>query len=456
MKRLNTNALVDIQQELSDMIDYTLITWDGNKEDLIEIVTQGFNAGYAAANNWINEYGFSSFVSEWMDQREQTTSSQSKSDMLLYDDVTKVAKNFMMHASNVKQLVLQDWSYDKHTSSLTTSLKSQLNNPKVLPKGWDKVKKSNKSAFEYFDHFDLDEDQQFKGYNSDSAGAPGFHERINLANSFYGDTEQGRTPLYTLVSSAFAHGLTMREHNNTYEVFQEAKKIKAQFDKEEFNKPIFIEDLTALSDNLLFKALMIDKYAIDDKREYHSQEELEAYLKEKNENKYIYGVVQWSMLGSDDYYHEGFTIQKIFTLEHLEQKIKQQVDSWFSEDGGSVKHKEIYYSDNNFSTVSKEEVLSSLTFKQISQKEFNAIQKVLGNHDRIQFGDHKDFMNYEYPTKEEMVAYNAQRMKAMLASLKSGETSPAEKASREERDNSYNKVVLNLLGIKQNKKNKLK
>lgn len=452
MKTFNENTLVDIEQELSHMIEYTLTIWDGNKEDLIEAVTQGFNAGYAAANNWINEYAFTSFVSEWMDKREQLSGS-SKSDMLLYDDVTKIAKNIMMNASNIKQLVLQEWSYEKNTHALTKSIESTLMDTKVFPKGWDTVKKSKKSAFEYFDHFNLDEDRKFKGYNSDSAGAPGFHERINLPNTFYGDSDQGRSPLYTLVSSAFAHGLTMREHNNCYEIFQEIQKIKSDFDKEIFNKPIFIEDLTDLSDNLLFKALMVDKYSLNDKREYHSQEELESYLKEKNENKHIYGMVEWSMLGSDDYYHEGFTIQKIFNLDHFEKKIKEQVNSWFNNEDT---YKEIYYSDNNFSTVSKEDVISSLKFTQVSQKEFTTIQKVLGGKETIKFGDHESFMDYHYPTKEEMIAYNAQRMKDMLDSIKSGETNPVEKATREQRENNYNKIVLDLLGIKKSKQNKIK
>lgn len=450
MKNLNENIFVDIDQELSYMIQYTLIIWDGNKEDLIEAVTQGFHAGYAAANNWINEYAFTSFASEWMDQREGLSSS--KSDMLLYDDVTKIAKNIMMHPSNIKQLVLKEWSYEKNTRALTSAIQSTLINSDVFPKGWDTVKNSKKSAFAYFDHFNLDEDKNFKGYNSDSAGAPGFHERINLPNTFYGDTEQGRSPLYNLVSSAFAHGLTIREHNNTYEVFQEIKRIKSEFDKEEFNKPVFIEDLTLLSDNLLFKALMIDKYALNDKREYHSQEELESYIKEKNENKYIYGMVKWSMLGSDDYRHTGFTVQKIFDLEHLEEKIKEKINQFFEDSD----YKEIYYSDNNFSTVEKDDVLSSLQFIQVSQKEFNSLQKVLGGNETIKFGDHESFMDYDYPTKEEMVSYNAKRMKAMLKSIKSGDSNPVEKATREERENNYNQIILNLLGIKKTNNHKLK
>lgn len=449
MKKLDDNKAVNFNQELQLMIDYTLNIWDGKKEDLIEIITQSFTSGYEAANNWVNDYSnsLSTISDEWMKQREEIG---SRTDMMFYDDITKVAKNLMMHPSSFKRFLLKDWNYSKNTEALTKFIKPTVSYKEILPKGWKGVQDSGESAFEHFDHFNLKDDKKFKGYNSDSAGAPGFHERINLANTYYGDSEQGRSPLYTLVSSAYAHGLTMREHNNTLEIFKEAKKLREHFSQEEFNKPIFISDLTSLSNNTLFKALMLDKYSLTDKREYNSQAELEAYIKDKNENKYIYGMVTWSMLGSDDYYHTGFKIQKIFTLEHFEQQIKNNVEQWFSEDS----YKEIYYSDNNFSTVEKDDILSSLKFKQLSQKEFNVLQTVIGGKETIQYGDTENFMNYTYPSKKEMVAINAEHIKNLLSGLTS--ETPKETTERDNREEIYNEALANILGIKKSNKNKIK
>lgn len=449
MKKLDENKLVNFNQELELMIDYTLNTWDGKKEDLIEIITQSFTAGYEAANNWLDEYSssLSNLSDQWMKKREELG---ERTDMMFYDDVTKVAKNLMMNTNSFRRFIMNDWNYSKNTESLTKSIKSTVSFKEILPKGWQEVQDSGQSAFEKFEYFNLKEDKKFKGYNSDSAGAPGFHERINIAHTYYGDSEQGRTPLYTLVSSAFAHGLTMRQHNNTLEVLKEAKRIQEVFSKPEFNKPTFIGDLNSLSDNTLFKDLMLDKYSINDKKEYNSQSELEAYIKEKNENKYIYGMVTWNMYGSDDYRHTGFKIHKIYSLENFEKQIKDNVEAYFAEEN----YQEIYYSDNNFSTVSKNEVLSSLTFKQISQKEFNVFKNNLGGHDSVQYGDTKDFMDYNYPTKKEIIALNAEHIKNLMNSL-SSET-PTEKKETDNREQLYHEALTQLLGMKKSSKNKPK
>lgn len=448
MKQLNINTTVDFNQELQHMIDYTLNIWDGDKDSLTKAVTEGFTAGYLAAEKWISEYGFSDFIIDWMESREKLG---DKSDMLMYDDVTKVAKNVMFHTSTLKQLVLQDWNYEKNTRSVTNMVKSSFIHSKNFPKGWQQVVDSNKSAFEYFDHFNLKEDKKFKGYNSDSAGASGFHERINLPNTFYGDSEQGRNPLYNLVSSSFAHGLTIREHNNTFDVFNEIKKIKSKFSHSQYNKPVFIADLQSLSDNKFFKALMIDKYSLVEEREYHSQIELDNYLKQKNENKYIYGMLKFSMIGNDDYQYQGFTIQKIYQLEHFEQQIKQKVDLWFNGES----YKDIYYSDNNCTPVNKDEILSSLFFKQVSQKEFEAIQKLLGcSGDYVSYGQHEDFMDYTYPSDKDLVSINATRLKSLMSSLNT--ENKHSQSIQSDRENTYKKAVYNALNMTTNTKNKLK
>lgn len=450
MKKLNQNNLVEFNQELQNMVEYTINIWDGNQESLIKAVTEGFVAGYAAGDKWIDQYAFTDFIIEWMDTREKLG---NKSDMTIYDDVTLVAKNIMFHSSSLRQLILHDWDYEKNTRKITSSVKSSLYDSKIFPKGWEKIKDSGKSAFEYFEHFNLDEDKQFKGYDSTSAGASGFNERVNLANTFYNDSEQGRSPLYNLVSSAFSHGLTMREHNNTVELFNEIKKIKSYFDKPEFNKPVFIEDIQSLSENKFFKALMINKYSTKIKREYESQIELEEYIKEKNENKNIYGMVKFNMTGSDDYNYQGFKVQKIYQLNHFEEQLKEKVKSWFE----GKNYKDLYYSDNNFGPVEKDEILSSLSFKQVSQKEFVILQKLLNSSGKsVSYGQHENFMDYDYPSTKEILAINTKNMNTLMDEIKAEETEPQAIATREERENAYKKTVYSVLGIKQSNKNKPK
>lgn len=449
MKQLNQDIFVDVNAELKDMIEYTLTIWDGNSEDLTHIVNEAFMSGYNTANNWISDYKLTDYLISWLEKREKLA---SKTDIMLYDDVTKIAKNVMFHASTLKQLILEDFSYEKTARALTSSIKTQLSDSKVFPKNWQQLINSKKSAFESFDYFNLSEDNYFKGHNSDTSGAPGFHERINLANTYYGDSEQGRSPLYTLVSSAFAHGLTIREHNNGVELQKDLKNLQDYFNQEQFNKPVFIKDLLSLSHNKIFQALMIDKYSLSETREYNSQEQLDQHIKNQHINKDIYGMVKWSMLGSDDYRHTGFTIQKIYNLEHFEKQIKENVENWFEDNY----YKEIYYSDNNFTTVGKAEILSSLKFSEISKNDFDSFKNVLGGKEQVRFGDYEDFMDYAYPTKKEITAFNANRMNDIVSSLNSENNDPKEILAQTEREENYKKQVFSILGIKLKNKNKLK
>ena len=52
MKKLNNNVIVDIDKELSLMIDYVLETWDGDRNYLTDIVTQSFYKGLEQAEFW--------------------------------------------------------------------------------------------------------------------------------------------------------------------------------------------------------------------------------------------------------------------------------------------------------------------------------------------------------------------------------------------------------------------
>jgi hypothetical protein len=175
---------------------------------------------------------------------------------------------------------------------------------------------------------------------------------------------------------------------------------------------------------------MIDKYSLNQKNEYNSQEELRIYLKElvtylksNDINQNIYGMVYLSTLGNNNCYYEGFTIQKIFNLIHFEEKIKKKVELWFNNEN----EKKIYYSNNNFSIIYKNDILSSLKFKQLSQSEFDTLQKIFGGStDQIKFGFYKEFLDYEFPTKEEIVDFIAKKLKSLLKPIIYDENSPLE------------------------------
>ena len=177
---------------------------------------------------------------------------------------------------------------------------------------------------------------------------------------------------------------------------------------------------------------------------------MNQYIKDINEKRNIYGFVEFNLLGSDDHWYEGYKIQKIYTFEHFQEQIKNNVKTWF----GDNSYKTIYYSDNNFTEVKLNQVLESLSFKQISQKEFETFQKTFEKTGSVSYGFNEDFMTYNYPTKEELIAMNASRLKDMLKSITTPNSS--EKVSRDERDSLYEKKILDILGLNNTKQNKPK
>lgn len=447
MKKLNGNVVVDVEKELDCMIDYVLQTWDGDKEYLTEVITTSFHKGLEQAQFWVSDYFLSDFSSKWMDERQAT--GLQKGDLFMYDDVYKIPHRLMMSPSSFKQEILKTWDYSRFTEKLTRDLKN--NTFKILPKCWSEVEKSGEDAFSYWDSFTLKTEKLFKGHNSDSAGAPGFHARINLAHTYYSDKEQGRKPLYTLISSAVAHGLTIQEHNNSVAILKEAQKLKDKFSTDEFNKITYLGDLKELSQNKLFKALMVDKYGFNDQPEYQSQIELDDHIQEIKDKNEIYGMVKFDFTGSDDYCYQGFKIQRIYTLEHFKKQIKQNVSEWFE---GNT-YKDLYYSDNNFTPVTEEEILNSLSFKQLTKKEVEVIKSSL---ESLSYGTHETFMDYTFPTNDEIIAMNSksiqEKMKDLLSSVK--EPSPEVQKKEENRHKIYTDSIWKILNESPKKENKLK
>lgn len=453
MKKLDIEQNVDIDTELKNMIEYTLNTWDGKKEDLIVVITDAFNSGYKTAENWIDEYVGANYLYKAIEERRDINKVAKTTH---YDEVLTVYNNLIMNPSNIKRIVLKDWDYSKNTKALTNDIKSILSISKVFPKGWESVKDSKKSAHEYFDHFNLEQDNDFKGYDSASTGAPGFNVRINLPNTFYSDSEQGRTPLNILVSSAYSHGLSMRSHNNTCELYEEIKKIKVHFENEEFQKPVFIEDFAELSNNRFFKACMINSYNMKRERPYNSQSTLDKFIKYQNQNQDIYGMVEFKTIGSDNYFYSGLKIEKIYSIEHFEKKIKENVDKFF-EGEESV---DLFFSDVAYTTMTKENILNSLKIKQISSEEFKVLEKVLESNGKVSYGWEERFMNYKYPTNKEIKAIQDQMMNEIMNSimneLESEKTEPNEIQNRKNEEETYQELIFDILGIEKSPVNKSK
>ena len=291
MQKLDITKPVDINEEMGHVVDYALQAWDGDKESIRQMVSQAYLAGVDSAKTW---FKIPSFILElagsWAQSRQEFLVKEGFKCYEGYniDGVSRVAFNFLFNGGPLNDVVMDGWNFGsqchKVLNDIISTLDRTVDRQKILPKGWQVVKDSGKSANEYFDFFNIQDNSEFKGYDTCGSGAVSFNEGINLAHTFYNATEQGNSAIYTLISYAYSHGLTIREHNNSFELCEEFNRIKNSFD-ESFNKPLFISDFQSLSENKFFKALMISERDSFFAKPYTSQSELDAYIKKDMEKK---------------------------------------------------------------------------------------------------------------------------------------------------------------------------
>ena len=125
MKRYNEKKSVDFNNELQTMIDYVHQTWDGDKEILTKMVTEGFIAGYKAAENWIDRYGSIDFTESWMKERESFLQKDHK-DNIYYDQIGKIPRNLMMHPMSYQDVIMKNWDFEKITQKVSREIKSNI------------------------------------------------------------------------------------------------------------------------------------------------------------------------------------------------------------------------------------------------------------------------------------------------------------------------------------------
>lgn len=299
---------------------------------------------------------------------------------------------------------MENWDYEKLTNKKLNEIKKDIKS-KLLPKEWNTVKESGKDAYDYFNTFDLKSDKLFKGHNTANASIGGFENRTNLANVFYTATEQGRNPLTTLYSSAFAHGLNIREFNNEIDVMNKAKELKEKFNNKDYPNITYIGDLTKLTDNKIFNALMVSKYS--NSINFNSQKEMNEYIENEKEKNEIFGLVSYKG------HHQFF---KIYNFEHFENTINKNIIN---------------------TEEQSEEVLANVKMQALTKKE---LKEFFNNNQKDNLPPCK-FMNYSFPTEEEIVAINSNQLNKILESINT-ESKTIENNNRE---SLYKEKILQIL-----------
>lgn len=384
-----------LEDEKERMVDYVLQTWDGEKEDLRKVVERGFEDGIKAAQLWYGDViceELNELRESWNNERNNylKNSGEINNIGMFNDDILIIPRNILFNDISYKKSVLgENWDFETITNKGAAQLFKEVKVGSLFPKGWSDVKKSGKSAFEYFDTFTLDSESLFTGHDSSTAGVGGFNHRVNLPSTYYSVQEQGQKVKNYLYACSFAHGLMVQENNNTIEVLHELERLKGIYNNKDYPGVTYLGDLTLISENSIIKGLMVNKYNMN--KNYSSQEDLDEFLKKSLYDSFRYGLVG---IKNEDGSYAALRVTRIYNSEHFNEFI--------------------------VSKNVEEKILKVLEIRELDKNDYLKMKDELGAKDDIIIGDVSayDIMSYQYPEQEEIVSFNAKRIKRTLMKLK--------------------------------------
>ncbi len=301
MKKIDKSEFIDVIEERNALFEFVVERWEGVSPDILkDFIDDVFTKSLFIGRFWLDSHACFDAACAWMDEREKEdlwTITEDKdfylSRIMSYDGVYKIGDIVRSSINYYRDAILFNWDYEKEANKLEReSLKDFPDMKKLKPKGYDAAKK-NYSDFDGFDKYneaqaDLDF-LSFKGVDSSSAGAGGFHSRISLTATLYDDCCQGRNPIRVFVGAILSHALHVQMHNNEVSITNELNNLKKiYFQPEYFKELVYMDDFSNVSKNKFFNAFFLiekeknKKYS--SKISYSSQEEMNLYLEKQIEN----------------------------------------------------------------------------------------------------------------------------------------------------------------------------
>jgi hypothetical protein len=112
-----------------------------------------------------------------------------------------------------------------------------------------------------------------------------------------------------------------------------------------------------------------------------------------------YAIAKVYFLGNDDVNFQGFTARKVESLKDWKAQIKEAMKAEIESEG----YIEISNSDNCATPFdSVEELMNTITFKKITEEEFNTLKNLLGGNDKqIKYGNDLGYLDYHFPEATE-------------------------------------------------------
>jgi hypothetical protein len=270
MKAILENEYINLDDERAALVDFVKVKWDGISEGCAEAIAIAFLRGLDAAKYWLSANGIFDAADEFLEWREDPEKWNMKDKRLDEDSIRdlvaerdgvyKVVADLLRGEQTYDRIVKDGWSFGRELKNIKLSVAEKIVG-EVKPKGWDKLKSSYKDFDgydEYIKKFAGEDIALFNGVDSATAGTEGFHCRVSLPATMYGDISQDCRPIDTLLGAAFAHGMFVAQHNNTAEILKELAKIKEKYSsKEYFNEPVSIGQCSDVVSGKIFRAVVL-------------------------------------------------------------------------------------------------------------------------------------------------------------------------------------------------------
>lgn len=215
---------LNLDEEILNIINFLEVTWENTENvcDFHSLVKEIFECGLKDGSNWLDFR----MTRDYSEERKEHLKDIGKLEFLSLDFSYMFFLCSPMEFYGIQKYAKEGFDFSEKTQNLIGIISEKYSIPKnIQPKGWDNIidDYEDYDGMEEFDH--KKNNDLFKGFNSQSCGAGGFHERVSLPNTMYDEVGQGRDRLYTLIGSIYAHGLLCMEHNNSYDFMNEYEPL---------------------------------------------------------------------------------------------------------------------------------------------------------------------------------------------------------------------------------------
>ncbi len=224
IRELTADVSLDLDEEVAALVEYVDNRWEPMPQRF-ELFKDIRDKALFQARGWFSDYEVTHKARTLRETRETLLAPADA----VYDAVCHFLDEVFFKMSTIERVGRDldgPWDFSDRVSSVYSEmLKKYPGLANTRPLGWTELEKGYED-YDGMEAYDSAPDiAEFRGINSDSASAPGFHGRVVLPWVMYDEKCQGRKAPYVLVSAVFAHFLFIASKQNAFLACEELGRI---------------------------------------------------------------------------------------------------------------------------------------------------------------------------------------------------------------------------------------